>query len=266
MTIHSAKGLEFPYVFLIGMEEGVFPSEMSKYSEADLEEERRLAYVGITRAKKELYISNSVTRMLYGRTQRNEPSRFLREIEPEYIEETRSPVLEQRSRLGGWGSSCSDTVPGGASGYSGPSGWGRSAGGYGSGGYGSRSGGGYLNREYNAGERSGFGSGYAGRGTSSSGYGAAYGNSSTQPKVRSGGFGAGYSGTGTAKKPISLPVHRRQRRRPQAPSTTSRATSWSTRSLAGAPCSRSSLRPETRSWRSTLKRSASKRPWPILRR
>ena len=202
MTIHSAKGLEFPYVFLIGMEEGVFPSEMSKYSEADLEEERRLAYVGITRAKKELYISNSVTRMLYGRTQRNEPSRFLREIEPEYIEETRSPVLEQRSRLGGWGSSYSDTVPGGASGYSGPSGWGRSAGGYGSGGYGSRSGGGYLNREYNAGERSGFGSGYAGRGTSSSGYGAAYGNSSTQPKVRSGGFGAGYSGTG-AKTPAT---------------------------------------------------------------
>ena len=202
MTIHSAKGLEFPYVFLIGMEEGVFPSEMSKYSEADLEEERRLAYVGITRAKKELYISNSVTRMLYGRTQRNEPSRFLREIEPEYIEETRSPVLEQRSRLGGWGSSYSDTVPGGASGYSGPSGWGRSAGGYGSGGYGSRSGGGYLNREYNAGERSGFGSGYAGRGTSSSGYGAAYSNSSTQPKVRSGGFGAGYSGTG-AKTPAA---------------------------------------------------------------
>ena len=202
MTIHSAKGLEFPYVFLIGMEEGVFPSEMSKYSEADLEEERRLAYVGITRAKKELYISNSVTRMLYGRTQRNEPSRFLREIEPEYIEETRSPVLEQRSRLGGWGSSYSDNVPGGASGYSGPSGWGRSAGGYGSGGYGSRSGGGYLNREYNAGERSGFGSGYAGRGTSSSGYGAAYGNSSTQPKVRSGGFGAGCSGTG-AKTPAA---------------------------------------------------------------
>ena len=185
MTIHSAKGLEFPYVFLIGMEEGVFPSEMSKYSEADLEEERRLAYVGITRAKKELYISNSVSRMLYGRTQRNEPSRFLREIEPEYIEETRSPVLEQRSRFGGWGDSYSDTVPGGASGYSGPSGWGRSAGGYGNG-YSGRSG--YLNREYNAGESRGFGSAYANRGGSTGGYGSGYGRSGGST-----GYGAGYS-------------------------------------------------------------------------
>ena len=194
MTIHSAKGLEFPYVFLIGMEEGVFPSEMSKYSEADLEEERRLAYVGITRAKKELYISNSVTRMLYGRTQRNEPSRFLREIEPEYLEETRSPVLEQRSRLGGWGSNYSDTVPGGASGYSGASGWGRGSSSYGSyggsTGYGNRSG--YLNREYNAGESRGFGSGYAGRGSSSSGYGSSYGSRSGSVGGP-GGFGSGYS-------------------------------------------------------------------------
>ena len=200
MTIHSAKGLEFPYVFLIGMEEGVFPSEMSKYSEADLEEERRLAYVGITRAKKELYISNSVSRMLYGRTQRNEPSRFLREIEPEYIEETRSPVLEQRSRFGGWGDSYRDTVPGGASGYSGPSGWGRSASGYGSGGYGSgysnRSG--YLNREYNAGEGRGFGSAYANRGQSQSGYGSGYGRSGAGT-----GYGSGYSSAysdGTTRK------------------------------------------------------------------
>ena len=199
MTIHSAKGLEFPYVFLIGMEEGVFPSEMSKYSEADLEEERRLAYVGITRAKKELYISNSVTRMLYGRTQRNEPSRFLREIEPEYLEETRSPVLEQRSRLGGWGSSYSDTVPGGASGYSGASGWGRGSSSYGSyggsTGYGNRSG--YLNREYNAGESRGFGSGYAGRGSSSSGYGSGYSGSASC----SGGFGSGYSRPAAPKTP-----------------------------------------------------------------
>ena len=202
MTIHSAKGLEFPYVFLIGMEEGVFPSEMSKNSEADLEEERRLAYVGITRAKKELYISNSVTRMLYGRTQRNEPSRFLREIEPEYLEETRSPVLEQRSRLGGWGSSYSDTVPGGASGYSGASGWGRgssSYGGYGgSTGYGNHSG--YLNREYNAGESRGFGSGYAGRGSSSSGYGSSYGSRSGSVGG-SGGFGSGYSRPATPETP-----------------------------------------------------------------
>ena len=203
MTIHSAKGLEFPYVFLIGMEEGVFPSEMSKYSEADLEEERRLAYVGITRAKKELYISNSVTRMLYGRTQRNEPSRFLREIEPEYIEETRSPVLEQRSRMGGWGSSYSDTVPGGASGYSGPSGYSRSSygGGYGSG-YGSGNRSGYLNREYNAGESRGFGSSYGGRSTTSSGFGSHYGNSSTQPTTRSGGFGSGYSSGNATKNAV----------------------------------------------------------------
>ena len=202
MTIHSAKGLEFPYVFLIGMEEGVFPSEMSKYSEADLEEERRLAYVGITRAKKELYISNSVTRMLYGRTQRNEPSRFLREIEPEYLEETRSPVLEQHSRLGGWGSNYSDTVPGGASGYSGASGWGRGSSSYGSyggsTGYGNRSG--YLNREYNAGESRGFGSGYAGRGSSSSGYGSSYGSHSGSVGG-SGSFGSGYSRPATPKTP-----------------------------------------------------------------
>ena len=202
MTIHSAKGLEFPYVFLIGMEEGVFPSEMSKYSEADLEEERRLAYVGITRAKKELYISNSVTRMLYGRTQRNEPSRFLREIEPEYLEETRSPVLEQRSRLGGWGSNYSDTVPGGASGYSGASGWGRGSSSYGSyggsTGYGNRSG--YLNREYNAGESRGFGSGYAGRGSSSSGYGSSYGSHSGSVGG-SGGFGSGYGRPAVPKTP-----------------------------------------------------------------
>ena len=193
MTIHSAKGLEFPYVFLIGMEEGVFPSEMSKYSEADLEEERRLAYVGITRAKKELYISNSVTRMLYGRTQRNEPSRFLREIEPEYIAETRSPALERRSQLGGWGSAYSDTVPGGASGYSGASGWGRSRSGFGSG-SGSRSG--YLNAEYNGGSR-GFGADYAGRGAS--------GSASVDSRSRSGGFGSGY-GRAAAPKAPAKPV------------------------------------------------------------
>ena len=136
MTIHSAKGLEFPYVFLVGMEENIFPGAMSQYSEEDLEEERRLAYVGITHAKKELYISHCATRMLYGRTCYNEPSRFLNEIDPEYVETTRSPALERPSRPA-WGS-LGETVPGGASGYSGPSG--RAAA--------PRSG--YLNREYNA--------------------------------------------------------------------------------------------------------------------
>ena len=115
MTIHSAKGLEFPYVFLVGMEEGIFPSEMSRYSEEDLEEERRLAYVGITRAKQELYISHSATRMLYGRTCRNEPSRFLNEIEPEYLETTRSPALDRPMRAS-WGGGMGASVPGGASG------------------------------------------------------------------------------------------------------------------------------------------------------
>ena len=196
MTVHSAKGLEFPYVFLIGLEESVFPYFfMGKEYEANMEEERRLAYVAITRAKKELYISRSQYRQLWGRTSRNEPSRFLREIEPEYMEETRSPALERRSQLGGWGSSYSDTVPGGASGYSGASGWGRSR----TGGYGSGYSSGYLNSEYNGGSR-GFGSEYAGRGSSSSGFG------SSAPRS-TGSFGAGYSSAGTSRnpaKPISF--------------------------------------------------------------
>ena len=82
MTIHSAKGLEFPYVFLIGMEDGVFPGDLARYNEEAMEEERRLCYVGITRAKKELYLSSSRSRMIFGRTQRNPPSCFLSEIDP----------------------------------------------------------------------------------------------------------------------------------------------------------------------------------------
>ena len=197
MTVHSAKGLEFPYVFLIGMEESVFPYFfMGKEYETNMEEERRLAYVAITRAKKELYISRSQYRQLWGRTSRNEPSRFLREIEPEYIEETRSPALERRSSMG-WGSSYSDTVPGGASGYSGASGWGRN-----SSSFGGRTGGSYLNREYNASERGGFGSGYAGRGSSASGFGS---GSSAPRTSGSSGFGVGY-GRPTAPKAASKPV------------------------------------------------------------
>lgn len=200
MTVHSAKGLEFPYVFLIGMEESVFPYFfMGKEYETNMEEERRLAYVAITRAKKELYISRSQYRQLWGRTSRNEPSRFLREIEPEYVEETRSPALERRSSMG-WGSGYSDTVPGGASGYSGASGWGRN-----SSSFGGRTGGSYLNREYNASERGGFGSGYAGRGSSASGFGS---GSSAPRASGSSGFGAGYgrpAAPKAASKPVSFP-------------------------------------------------------------
>ena len=86
MTLHSAKGLEFPIVFIPGMEEGIFPGSQSMYSEEDMEEERRLAYVGITRARKKLYLINAQQRMLYGTTSRNLASRFIREI-PESVTE-----------------------------------------------------------------------------------------------------------------------------------------------------------------------------------
>ncbi|MDR1567103.1 MAG: DNA helicase PcrA [Streptococcaceae bacterium] len=85
MTLHAAKGLEFPIVFLIGMEEGIFPLSRAIEDEAELEEERRLAYVGITRAEELLYLSNAVNRMLYGKTNRNATSRFLDEIGDEYL-------------------------------------------------------------------------------------------------------------------------------------------------------------------------------------
>ena len=86
MTLHSAKGLEFPVVFLIGMEDGVFPHLRSIGEPDQLEEERRLAYVGITRARERLYLSHAWSRTLYGSTQYNPPSRFLDEI-PEHLVE-----------------------------------------------------------------------------------------------------------------------------------------------------------------------------------
>lgn len=86
MTIHSSKGLEFPVVFLPGMEDGVFPGEQSLTTPGEIEEERRLAYVAITRAKKILIITHAKERMLYGATRRNPPSRFVREIDPKYLD------------------------------------------------------------------------------------------------------------------------------------------------------------------------------------
>lgn len=87
MTLHSAKGLEFPTVFIVGMEEGLFPGNQVMFDPDEIEEERRLCYVGITRAKQKLYITNARSRMMYGNTSFTRPSRFLSEI-PEELTET----------------------------------------------------------------------------------------------------------------------------------------------------------------------------------
>ncbi len=97
MTIHSAKGLEFPVVFMVAAEDNVFPSMMSMNDPVEMEEERRLAYVAITRAKRKLYITHTNYRMLYGRTSSNQLSIFAREIPPEYCEETEEASTYTRS-------------------------------------------------------------------------------------------------------------------------------------------------------------------------
>ncbi|AOU00161.1 DNA helicase PcrA [Bacillus velezensis] len=97
MTLHAAKGLEFPVVFLMGMEEGVFPHSRSLMEEAEMEEERRLAYVGITRAEEELYLTNAKMRTLFGRTNMNPESRFIREIPGDLLEnlnEKKTPRMQ----------------------------------------------------------------------------------------------------------------------------------------------------------------------------
>nr|WP_139566511.1 DNA helicase PcrA [Levilactobacillus brevis] len=85
MTLHAAKGLEFPVIFLMGLEEGIFPLSRAMLEDDELEEERRLAYVGITRAQEKLYLTNAYSRMLYGRRQTNPQSRFVTEIAPELL-------------------------------------------------------------------------------------------------------------------------------------------------------------------------------------
>lgn len=97
MTLHSAKGLEFPVVFLIGMEEGVFPHNRSLMEEAEMEEERRIAYVGITRAEEELYLTNAQMRTLFGRTNMNPVSRFIAEIPAELLENVNEQEKQKRA-------------------------------------------------------------------------------------------------------------------------------------------------------------------------
>ncbi|WP_267226411.1 UvrD-helicase domain-containing protein [Dyella silvae] len=100
MTLHSAKGLEFPVVFLVGMEEGLFPSQRSVEDEGRLEEERRLAYVGITRARERLFITFAESRRMHGVEMLARPSRFLSEIPPELIDEVRPRVQVSRPLYG----------------------------------------------------------------------------------------------------------------------------------------------------------------------
>ncbi len=106
MTLHAAKGLEFPNVFLIGLEEGVFPHMRSLTEPAELEEERRLAYVGITRARERLFLSHAWCRTLHGSTQYNPPSRFLDEIPAELVVEAEASRAgksgRSSQRSGGW--------------------------------------------------------------------------------------------------------------------------------------------------------------------
>ena len=118
MTLHSSKGLEFPVVFIPGLEEGVFPGMQSIYEPGEIEEERRLAYVGITRAKKVLYLLNTRSRMIFGSTRFNQPSRFLKELPEECCEylvkpqkPVNKPVANQTSKPINRGFGLSNSIP-----------------------------------------------------------------------------------------------------------------------------------------------------------
>ncbi|OEV05234.1 3'-5' exonuclease, partial [Streptomyces oceani] len=117
MTLHTAKGLEFPTVFLTGLEDGVFPHQRALGQPKELEEERRLAYVGITRARERLMLTRSVMRSVWGRPQYNPPSRFLEEIPEAYVEWKRTgPAAGPAPAAGGGASAMTGTASGGASG------------------------------------------------------------------------------------------------------------------------------------------------------
>jgi DNA helicase-2/ATP-dependent DNA helicase PcrA len=118
MTLHIAKGLEFPVVFIVGMEDGIFPHFRSMTDQHELEEERRLAYVGITRAQQRLYLTHAWSRTLFGQTNFNPPSRFLGEL-PQHLLDVRESELRQRtpSRYGGGSGGAAGRASGGG-GYS----------------------------------------------------------------------------------------------------------------------------------------------------
>jgi DNA helicase-2/ATP-dependent DNA helicase PcrA len=115
MTLHAAKGLEFPVVFMVGMEETIFPHSRALYDQQEMEEERRLCYVGMTRAKEELYMLHAASRMLYGTTQHNPPARFLSEISSELVQESSTGYSSSNNSfysqqdLTGWASNISSS-------------------------------------------------------------------------------------------------------------------------------------------------------------
>ena len=197
MTVHSAKGLEYDYVYIVGMEEGLFPSSRSAESLADLEEERRLMYVAITRAKKAAMLSYSEMRRVWGKTENTSPSRFLREIDAEYLEANFNLDELTRRRAIWSGDDDDDAASGATSGAAsgarprfeslksryGTGNEGRST--ATRGGYGANSGGGYGNN----------GGGYGANG----GRGGGYGNNGGNNGGRGGGYGAN-SGNGSAPR------------------------------------------------------------------
>jgi DNA helicase-2/ATP-dependent DNA helicase PcrA len=109
MTLHNAKGLEFPIVFMIGLEDGVFP-HMRAIDAGDLEEERRLCYVGITRARRELYLTYARTRALYGGRDWNVPSRFLAEVPVDLTDRAQEGARGVASAATRWSSGGSDAA------------------------------------------------------------------------------------------------------------------------------------------------------------
>ncbi|PLS80985.1 ATP-dependent DNA helicase PcrA, partial [Candidatus Saccharibacteria bacterium] len=103
MTLHAAKGLEFPVVFMVGMEESIFPHSRALFDASEMEEERRLCYVGMTRAREELHMLSAASRLLYGMTQHNPPSRFLSDIDHEATRFSPSPAYESMADFSAFG-------------------------------------------------------------------------------------------------------------------------------------------------------------------